>query len=101
LAVDIEEMPTGPVGRSDVSVLREDEMVADAKTIRILGGGIGGQVGAGELRRTLPREHRITVVERELTHAFAPSFLWATGDRKPRQIFDTSASLGSCHSRRN
>ncbi len=74
-------------------------MVADAKTVLILG---GGQVVADELRRTLPREHRITVVERELTHAFAPSFLWVmTGDRKPRQIFETSASLGSCHSRRD
>jgi sulfide:quinone oxidoreductase len=61
--------------------------VADAKTILILGGGIGGQVAADELRRTLPREHRITVVERERTHAFAPSFLWVmTGDRKPQQV---------------
>lgn len=61
--------------------------MADAKTILILGGGIGGQVVADELRRALPREHRITVVERELTHAFAPSFLWVmTGDRKPEQV---------------
>jgi sulfide:quinone oxidoreductase len=61
--------------------------VADGKTILILGGGIGGQVVADELRRTLPREHRITVVERDLTHAFAPSFLWVmTGDRKPQQV---------------
>ena len=61
--------------------------MADAKTILILGGGIGGQVVADELRRRLPREHRITVVERELTHAFAPSFLWVmTGDRKPEQV---------------
>jgi sulfide:quinone oxidoreductase len=61
--------------------------VAKAKTILILGGGIGGQVVANELRRTLPREHRITVIERELRHAFAPSFLWVmTGDRKPGEV---------------
>lgn len=61
--------------------------MANAKTILILGGGIGGQVVANELRRTLPREHRITLVERDLRHAFAPSFLWVmTGDRRPEQI---------------
>ena len=61
--------------------------MAKAKTILILGGGIGGQVVANELRRTLPREHRITVIERELKHAFAPSFLWVmTGDRRPEQV---------------
>lgn len=61
--------------------------MANAKTILILGGGIGGQVVANELRRTLPREHRITVIERDLIHAFAPSFLWVmTGDRRPEQV---------------
>jgi sulfide:quinone oxidoreductase len=61
--------------------------VAKAKTILVLGGGIGGQVVANELRRTLPREHRITVIERDLRHAFAPSFLWVmTGDRRPEQV---------------
>jgi sulfide:quinone oxidoreductase len=61
--------------------------VADAKTILILGGGVGGQVLANELRRTLARKHRITVVERDLTHAFAPSFLWVmSGARKPERI---------------
>ena len=61
--------------------------MAKAKTILILGGGIGGQVVANELRRTLPREHRVTVIERELRHAFAPSFLWVmTGDRRPEQV---------------
>ena len=61
--------------------------MADGKTILILGGGIGGQVVANELRRTLPREHRVMVIERELTHAFAPSFLWVMmGSRRPEQI---------------
>ena len=57
------------------------------KTIVVLGGGIGGLVAANELRRLLPREHRVVVVEKNLQHAFAPSFLWLmTGDRRPEQI---------------
>jgi sulfide:quinone oxidoreductase len=52
--------------------------------IVVLGGGVGGQVAAGELRRLLPSGHRVTIVERERRHAFAPSFLWVmTGDRRP------------------
>ncbi len=55
--------------------------------ILILGAGVGGQVVANELRRSLPNEHRVTVVERDLRHAFAPSFLWVmTGDRQPQQV---------------
>jgi sulfide:quinone oxidoreductase len=61
--------------------------VADAKTILILGGGVGGQVVANRLRRLLPHEHRVIVIDRNLRHAFAPSFLWVmTGDRRPEQI---------------
>jgi len=57
------------------------------KTIVILGGGVGGLVAANELRRLLPREHRIVLVEKNAQHAFAPSFLWLmTGDRQPEQI---------------
>jgi sulfide:quinone oxidoreductase len=55
--------------------------------ILILGGGVGGQVAANELRELLPAQHRVTVIERSLQHAFAPSFLWVmTGDRRPEQI---------------
>jgi sulfide:quinone oxidoreductase len=55
--------------------------------ILILGAGVGGQVVANELRRSLPNEHGITVVERDLRHAFAPSFLWVmTGGRLPQQV---------------
>src|SRR3990170_348602 len=57
------------------------------KNILILGGGVGGLVAANELRRHLPGEHRIVLVERNAQHAFAASFLWLmTGDRKPAQI---------------
>ena len=58
-----------------------------SKTILVLGGGVGGLVAANELRRLLPREHRIVLVEKNAQHAFAPSFLWLmTGDRRPEQI---------------
>lgn len=58
-----------------------------AKTVLILGGGVGGLIAARELRRLLPRAHRIVLVENNATHAFAPSFLWMmTGDRRPGQI---------------
>lgn len=57
------------------------------KNIIILRGGVGGLVVANELRRNLPAEHRVTVVEKNGQHAFAPSFLWLmTGDRRPQQI---------------
>ncbi len=57
------------------------------KTIVILGGGVGGLVAANELRRLLPDEHRIVLVEKNPQHAFAPSFLWLmNGDRQREQV---------------
>src|SRR3972149_1627182 len=57
------------------------------KTVLILGGGVGGLAAANELRRLLPDEHRVVLVEKNPRHAFAPSFLWLmTGDRRPEQI---------------
>lgn len=47
-----------------------------ARTALILGAGIGGIVAAETLRKLLPPEHRVLVVERERDHVFAPSLLW-------------------------
>ncbi|MDP2371075.1 NAD(P)/FAD-dependent oxidoreductase [Rhodoferax sp.] len=47
-----------------------------AKTALILGAGIGGIVAAQTLRKLLPPEHRVVVVERQHEHVFAPSLLW-------------------------
>jgi len=58
-----------------------------SKMVVILGGGVGGMIAANELRRRLPPEHRVVLIERNAEHAFAPSFLWLmTGDRKPDQV---------------
>ena len=58
-----------------------------AKTIVILGGGIGGIVAARRLRRLLGPTHRIVLVERETRHLFQPSLLWLmTGQRTPTGI---------------
>lgn len=40
-----------------------------ARTVVILGGGVGGVVAARELRRRLPRPHRIVLIDREREHA--------------------------------
>ncbi len=60
--------------------------MAVRQVIAVLGGGVGGLVAANELRRLLPDQHRIVLVEKDLRHAFAPSFLWVmVGDRRPEQ----------------
>lgn len=57
------------------------------RTIVILGGGIGGIVAANTLRKLLPWEHKIVLIERNRVHSFAPSYLWLmVGARKPEKI---------------
>jgi len=50
--------------------------MADSKTILILGGGVGGVATARALRKRLPTQHRVVLVDRERDHVFAPSLLW-------------------------
>jgi len=65
-----------------------------ARTVLILGGGIGGLVTASELRRRLHHEHRIVVVEREESFVFPPSLLWLLpGDRELSQFSRPLARL--------
>ena len=65
-----------------------------SQTVLILGGGVGGLVVANQLRKALPKAHRIVVVEREASFAFAPSFLWLmTGDRTAGKISRPLARL--------
>lgn len=61
--------------------------VKDAKTVLVLGGGVGGVVAANRLRKLLPAAHRIVLVDREPYHLFQASLLWlAVGSREPSQI---------------
>lgn len=53
----------------------------------ILGGGIGGVVAANRLRRLLPSEHRVTIVERQPLVSFPPAYLRVLdGRREPAAI---------------
>lgn len=57
------------------------------KTILILGGGIGGQVAANVLRKSLHRDHRVILVDRRREFVFSPSLLWLmVGRRRLDQI---------------
>ncbi len=61
--------------------------MSESRTTLVLGGGVGGLVTAVELRKKLPREHRVVLIDRERDHVFAPSFLWLmTGLREPEKI---------------
>jgi sulfide:quinone oxidoreductase len=61
--------------------------MSEAKTVAVLGGGVGGVVAAAHLRKELPQRHRVVLVDREPRHLFAPSLLWLmTGARTADQI---------------
>jgi sulfide:quinone oxidoreductase len=69
-------------------------MVQEGKTVLVLGGGVGGLVAAHELRKQLPRPHRVVMIERSTTHLFSPSLLWLMiGQRKPQAISRPLAPL--------
>ena len=65
-----------------------------SQTILVLGGGVGGLVAANQLRRSLPTEHRVILVDREPQFVFAPSLLWLmTGGRTAEDISRPLARL--------
>jgi len=58
-----------------------------AKTVLVLGGGIGGVSAANRLRRRLDRRHRVILVNRDPDFSFAASYLWVmSGKRRPSQV---------------
>ncbi len=65
-------------------------------TIVILGGGIGGIVTANTLRKKLPFDYKIILIEKNEIHSFAASYLWLmVGKRTPAQISLPLSSLVS------
>jgi sulfide:quinone oxidoreductase len=60
---------------------------SDAKTVLILGGGVGGVVAARALRKRLGRRHRVLLIDRAPQHLYAPSLLWLmVGKRRASSI---------------
>jgi sulfide:quinone oxidoreductase len=55
-----------------------------ARTVLVLGGGVGGLVTANELRRRLDPADRVVVIERERRHLFQASLLWLMVGRRRR-----------------
>jgi sulfide:quinone oxidoreductase len=69
-------------------------MTHGGKTVLVLGGGVGGLVAAHELRKDLPRPHRVVLIERSTTHLFYPSLLWLMiGQRTAQDIRRPLATL--------
>jgi sulfide:quinone oxidoreductase len=61
--------------------------LAIGKTLLVLGAGTGGLVAASRLRKKLPHQHRVVLIDREPNYVFAPSFLWLmTGLRTREKI---------------
>lgn len=57
------------------------------KTILILGGGVGGIIAANKLRKIIPLNHKIILIEKNSLHSFVPSFLWLMiGERSSNEI---------------
>lgn len=64
------------------------------RRIVVLGGGIGGQGAANQLRRKLDRHHDVVLIEKNAMYAFPPSFLWMmTGDRRRNDVLRPLSSL--------
>ncbi|MFQ5761505.1 MAG: NAD(P)/FAD-dependent oxidoreductase [Candidatus Bathyarchaeia archaeon] len=67
-----------------------------AKTILILGGGVGGVVAANTLRKKLGRQHEIVVVDKKRNFEFAPSYIWVMMDwRNPARVVRSLTRLES------
>ncbi|WP_242342329.1 NAD(P)/FAD-dependent oxidoreductase [Anaeromyxobacter terrae] len=65
-------------------------------SVLVLGGGVGGNVAATELRRLLPPEHSITLVERSEDFVLGASLLWiAVGERRPAEVTRRIATLSA------
>jgi sulfide:quinone oxidoreductase len=68
--------------------------IRSARRTVVLGGGTGGLVAARELRRRLPADHGVVLVDRATDHVYQPSLLWQmVGERRPSQFTRPLARL--------
>lgn len=58
-----------------------------ARTILVLGGGVGGLTVANDLRRRLRTEHSVVLLDKRGEHLFSPSLL-ADGGSSPTEPAD-------------
>lgn len=66
------------------------------RTALVLGAGIGGITAARALRKRLPADDRVVVVERERSHVFAPALLWhIVGDSEPADFTRPLSALNA------
>ena len=82
-AVAIQQMYERP----SVAKASASRVVGSTGRTVVLGGGIGGLVAASELRRRLPADHRVVLVDRSEDHVYQPSLLWQmVGERRLSQF---------------
>lgn len=65
-------------------------LMRPARTVLVLGGGVGGATAARHLRRRLPKGDRVILVDRENHHLFQPSLLWQMTGARRREQFQRS-----------
>jgi len=54
--------------------------MSEARTVLVLGAGVGGVVAANRLRALPPKQDQVVVIDRERDHLFAPSLRWHFGE---------------------
>jgi sulfide:quinone oxidoreductase len=58
----------------------------DSRSVVVLGGGLGGVTAATQIRRLLPAQHRVVLVERKQSFSLCMANLWLmTGERAEPQ----------------
>jgi sulfide:quinone oxidoreductase len=83
-SIAIQRMYERPAAAS--ATARLPRLGSGGRTV-VLGGGIGGLVAASELRRRLPAEHQVVLVDQAAEHVYQPSLLWQMVGKRRRSQF--------------